>query len=514
MLARIISAGSSGIEGLLVEVEVDVSMGLPSFEVVGLPDAAVKEARERIRAALKNIGYTFPSQKITINLAPAHIKKSGAGFDLAMALGILLAGGLLDLKGAPKSAFIGEIALDGRIKPVVGVLSMVMTLAEKGVPTVFVPKENSDEAALMSHGIQVIAVSTLEEVIDILLQKTLPTYHTTDVEGILKETPNLEVGDFNEVRGQHHVKRALEVAAAGNHHLLMVGSPGAGKTMLARRFAGILPPLSREESLEVTKVYSVAGLLLEDEKIVTRRPFRSPHHTISEVGLTGGGSNPQPGEISLAHNGVLYLDEMPEFKRKTLDLLRQPLEDRLITIVRKAGSFTFPANVMLVGSMNPCPCGYNNHPSHPCTCSPHQITRYLQSISGPLFDRIDLQIEMPPLDLHVFKEPLEGEESSATIRERVVKARKIQEERYQDLHIRTNGELSGSLLDRFCPMDDELKTNLIEICERLQFSARAYHKIIKLARTIADLQGAAMIQKNHVAEALQYRDLDRNHLFR
>lgn len=506
MLSKVISAGLSGIEGYCVTVETDVSPGMPAFDIVGLPDAAVKEARERVRAAVKNCGFGFPSRKVTVNLAPANIKKEGSIYDLPITVSYLVATGQIDESTIEDSAFIGELSLNGELRPVTGVLPMVLTLRSFGIKNVFVPHINATEAAVAA-GINVYGVKNLLELASHLIGEDMILPTTVDVEELFKNYSEHMI-DFSDVRGQQRVKRALEIAAAGNHNILMLGSPGTGKTMIAKRIPTILPDMTLEEALEVTKIHSIAGTLASDVPLITERPFRHPHHTISANGLSGGGTTPRPGEISLAHNGVLFLDELPEFNKNVLEVLRQPLEDGEVTISRVSATYTYPCNIMFVASMNPCPCGYYGDPSGKCTCTPNKITSYLNKISGPLLDRIDIHIEVAPVKYS----ELEGKTASETSKEiqsRVNGARKIQQERYKDYTIFSNSELTPSLIEEHCTLDEESNILLKNAFERLGLSARAHNRILKVARTIADLEGSQNIKKSHIAEAIQYRSLDR-----
>lgn len=506
MLYKVFTGAVMGIDGLLMEVEVDIARGLPAFATVGLPEAAVRESRERVKSAIVNCGYRFPDDRITVNLAPAHIRKEGTGFDLPIAVGILGASGILPPHAANPYVLIGELALDGRVKPVTGCLPVAIGARQGRFSGILVPGDNRREAALVD-GIDVYPVKSLSEVVGFLRQERAIACQPHEA-AFDPEAGPARGADFSEVSGQAHVKRALEIAAAGGHNVLMIGPPGAGKTMLAGRFAGIVPPMSFDEALETTKIYSVAGLLSGEQALVCRRPFRAPHHTISDAGLIGGGSVPRPGEVSLAHNGVLFLDEVPEFKKSVLEVLRQPLEQRRVTISRASVSLTYPADFTLIAALNPCPCGYYTDPAHECRCTAMQIARYRNRLSGPLLDRIDMHVEVPAVG---YKDLAEGRggESSARIRSRVTAARAIQAERFRNHAVRTNAGMKTRHIRQYCAVDNASGRVLENGVNRLGLSARAYHRILKLARTIADLAGEPDIGPPHILEAIGYRSMDR-----
>lgn len=498
------SLGLIGIDAYVVSVEVDIKKGLPSFDIVGLPDASVKESRDRVRAALQNMGYAFPQGRVVVNLAPADTKKLGSVYDLPILVGLLGASGQSALDLAD-TALIGEISLGGEIRGVNGVLAMVLEAQRLGLRRIIIPSDNAAEGST-AKGVEVLAGKHVNQVIQALSGGD-PLPGVTD-EAVI--SPVSYYPDLLEVKGQSEAKRAMEVAAAGGHNLLFIGTPGTGKSMLAKRMPGILPPLSPAEAVETTKIHSVGGILPKNVSLMSSRPFRSPHHSVSPAGLTGGGSDPKPGEISLAHNGVLFLDEMPEFSRFCLEVLRQPLEDGQVTISRARQRLTFPAKFTLVGAMNPCPCGYFGHPSKQCSCTPAAISRYLNRISGPLLDRIDIHVEVLPVDYEQISSP-DGGETSSQIADRVQKARRLQLERYEGHPITSNAMLTGALLNKYCNLTDSAQGLLKSAFERLSLSARGYDRILKVSRTIADLEGSDRIESPHILEAVQFRSLDRKY---
>ena len=507
MFVKTYAGAIVGIDAVTVTVEVNLAESGLGLYLVGLPDNAVKESEQRIRSAFENSGMRMTAKKIVVNLAPADLRKEGAAFDLPIAVGILAATSQVVDEMLPSTMFAGELSLDGGVKAVRGVLPLVVKAREEGLKRVILPVENAAEGAVV-EGIDIIGVRSLGEVVGYLNGDISIASAESDslIEG--ESILNRYAEDFSDVKGQAQVKRALEIAAAGGHNVIMVGAPGSGKTMLARRLPSILPPMTLEEALESTKIHSVAGKLGATTGLLTQRPFRSPHHLTSQVALIGGGQSPQPGEVSLAHNGILFLDELPEFGRNVLEVLRQPLEDKKITVSRAKYSVEYPANFSLVASMNPCPCGYYNHPTKECTCPPSAVHRYMSRISGPLLDRIDLHIEVTPVPLAEMMSE-RTEESSETVRERVIRARKIQSERFRGLGIHTNSMMNSKMLRDYCPLDERSRSLLERAMAQLNLSARAHDRIIKVARTIADLAGEETISVTHISEAITYRSLDR-----
>jgi magnesium chelatase family protein len=501
MLAKVRTCAVVGLEGAVVEVEVDISPGLPSFTIVGLPDTAVQEAKERVRAAIRNSGCAFPMKRIVVNLAPANLKKAGPAYDLPIAVGILLSSEQVSAD-VSQTILLGELSLDGSLRHTNGILPMVALAHQEKMPTVIVPEVDAREASLI-EGTKIIPIASLSQLVSYFRGEIpAPEYKPEQVKEYTPSTP-LTI-DLAYIKGQEHVKRALEVAAAGGHNIVMMGPPGSGKTLLARSLPSLLPPMTTEEALEVTKIYSVSGLLPADTPLIRQRPFRSPHYTISNAGLVGGGHWPRPGEISLSHRGVLFLDELPEFGHAVLEVLRQPVEDRVITISRAQGSVTFPANFMLVGAMNPCPCGYYGDPFRQCTCSPGLVARYQKRVSGPFIDRVDIFAEVPHIDYEKLADDRLGEKSER-VRARVQAARAIQRQRFEGTKLACNAEMTPTEVREFCRVEESAQSLLKAAMKQLYLSARAFHRILKIGRTIADLENSDIIKAHHIAEAIQYR---------
>ncbi len=501
MLAKVISGAIVGLDGAIVEVEVDILSGLPKVIIVGLPDTAVEESSERVRSAINNSGGKFPMQRIVVNLAPADLKKAGPAYDLPIAVGILLSSEQVAADVAD-TMFVGELSLDGTLRHTNGVLPMVALAKDEGIPNVIVPEADAKEAGLID-GVNIIPISSLAQLVS-YLRGEIPAPSVSSESKIAENIPLLNYTNLADIKGQEHVKRALEVAAAGGHNVIMCSPPGSGKTLLARALPSILPPMTNEETLEVTKIYSVSGLLPADTPMIRQRPFRSPHYTISNAGLVGGGHWPKPGEISLSHKGVLFLDELPEFGNSLLEVLRQPLEDKMVTISRAQGRVTFPSSFMLVGAMNPCPCGYYGDPFHKCTCPSSIVARYQRRISGPFIDRVDIFVEVPHIDYEKLTDKRMGE-TSEQVQARVTKARETQLKRFSGSKLTSNAEMTPAEIREFCHVEDAATALLKAAMKQLYLSARAFHRILKLALTIADLEGGDIIKANHIAEAVQYR---------
>jgi len=507
MISFLHSATVQGIDACLIDVEIDISSGLPIFSIVGLPDTSVKESRDKVVSAIKNSGFDFPTKKITVNLAPADIKKEGGTFDLPIALGILASSGVIEKKSLQNICALGELSLDGKLRPIKGILPIVLSLHKFGITQIIVPEKNKNEACV-AKDIDIYPFTNLQDVIKFLKKEIkVDPYKQED---FYTNNSSIKVSvDFSDIKGQFFAKRAAEVACAGGHNMIMVGPPGSGKTMIAKRIPTLLPPMSFEESVETTKIWSVSGLVQAGESLITSRPFRSPHHTTSSVALIGGGSYPKPGEVSLAHNGVLFLDELTEFKRDVLEVLRQPLEDKIVTVSRAKNTLTFPASFMLIASMNPCPCG-NYGSDKECTCNPYQVKKYRSKISGPLMDRIDIQVEVPALKIdEITSNSNIVTETSSQIKGRVIKARNIQYERFKGKNIYCNAQMGPKEIKKYCILEDKASAMLHTAIEKLGFSARAYDRILKVARTIADLDSSDIINTTHIAEAIKYRNLDK-----
>jgi magnesium chelatase family protein len=509
MLAKVFSSALMGIDAYTVEVEVDVSPLLPAFHTVGLPEGAVREARERVTAAIKNSDFLFPAKRITVNLAPADIKKSGSAFDLPMAMGIIAATGQIESEELQRYLLVGELSLDGKLRPVPGVLSIAIEAGKNDFKGLIAPLENADEGAI-ANSIDVFPVDSLRQAVEYIEGELPVAPRKVDLREIFSKSRNYTV-DFSDVKGQEHAKRALEIAAAGGHNIIMIGPPGSGKTMLAKRFPTILPDMTLAESLETTKVYSAGGHLSPNQALIATRPFRAPHHTISDVGLTGGTNQLVPGEVSLSHNGVLFLDELPEFNKNSLEALRQPLENGFVNITRAAGSVSYPASFILAAALNPCPCGYFGDPNHSCSCTSGQIQKYISKISGPLLDRIDIHLEVPSVKFRELTSMADGEKSEE-VRKRVNQARTIQLARFADCEgVFCNSQMETRMVREICKIDEQSLSLLKTAITKLGLSARAYDRILKVSRTIADLEESEAIQAHHISEAIGYRNLDRNY---